>query len=253
MCVTFRKRLETTRLYTKSLNSIDTNWETMGIDVERVATKVLDEGLLCGICSDILEDPLMIDVCEHSFCRHCICRWYKTSKTCPTDRKSFTEDKLVKIPRFMNNHLNELKLKCVHYKNGCKVVATLETIDNHQKDCTFDPTERRVAVRTESPLRDLSFLIRSGYRYRFHHKLLMTSMTGEVKKNAIRLVKEALYCCGRVDFTAIAVFIKTYLEPKNARFWHCIVGTDFDCFVTASYCYLSVQFDGISIMAFKTL
>jgi len=225
----------------------------MGIEVERLECEKIDEGLLCGICTDILDDPLMIDVCEHAFCNDCIIKWHNVKNTCPKDRITFNAGKLVKIPRYMNNKLNELPLKCIYYKNGCKHVASLEVIDVHQRECTFNPDERRVTVRIECPMRDQLFIIRSGYRYRFHYKVLMTSMTGEIKKMGIRLAKEALHRCGRVDYTAIAGYMKTHLEPKNYRFWHCIVGNDFDCFVTASYSYISIQMDGISIMAFKTL
>jgi len=225
----------------------------MGIDPDRLLSKEVDEGLVCSICTDILDDPIMIDDCEHAFCRQCIHHWYRMNKTCPQDRKRFTENKLVKIPRYMQNHLNALMLKCFFYKNGCTYTSRLEAMDAHKMNCLFDPINCRIDIRIDNLLTEALFARRVQHRYRYEYNIIITSMVNESKKNALRVAKEALFQCGRTNFGLIATYIKRNIEPKDVKFWQCIVGTDFDCFVTASFSYISLKIDGISIIAFKTL
>lgn len=57
----------------------------MGYDIERFV-KPVNEGLLCCICRDVLEDPQQAP-CEHAFCSTCISAWLVTESTCPEDRQ----------------------------------------------------------------------------------------------------------------------------------------------------------------------
>lgn len=56
----------------------------MGYDVERFVGYV-NEGLLCCVCRDVLEDPLQ-SPCEHVFCSTCIHAWLVNHHNCPEDR-----------------------------------------------------------------------------------------------------------------------------------------------------------------------
>ena len=57
----------------------------MGFDVERFVNPV-NEGLLCCICRDVLEDPLQAP-CEHAYCSTCINGWLVHENCCPEDRR----------------------------------------------------------------------------------------------------------------------------------------------------------------------
>uniref|UniRef100_A0A8D0EQU5 RING-type domain-containing protein n=1 Tax=Strix occidentalis caurina TaxID=311401 RepID=A0A8D0EQU5_STROC len=57
----------------------------MGYDIERFVGYV-NEGLLCSICRDVLEDPLQAP-CEHAFCTACIHGWLVHHSNCPEDRQ----------------------------------------------------------------------------------------------------------------------------------------------------------------------
>ena len=64
----------------------------MGFDIERFVETV-NEGLLCCICRDVLEEPLQ-SPCEHAFCSSCIQAWLVAECTCPEDRQPLTSSQL---------------------------------------------------------------------------------------------------------------------------------------------------------------
>ena len=57
----------------------------MGFDVDRFVSPV-NEGLLCCICRDVLEDAVRAAECEHAYCRTCIRGWLVHEQKCPEDR-----------------------------------------------------------------------------------------------------------------------------------------------------------------------
>ena len=108
---------------------------SMGYDIERFEGTV-NEGLLCSICRDVLEDPLQAP-CEHVFCATCIHGWLVHEQICPEDRQSLTEADLRPIFRYMRNDLNQLRIRCINFENGCTLVTQLEHIAKHESECGF--------------------------------------------------------------------------------------------------------------------
>ena len=118
------------------------NITTMGYDIERFEDRV-NEGLLCSICRDVLEEPLQAP-CEHAFCATCINGWLVHEDTCPEDRQPLSAAQLRPIFRYMRNDLNRLRIRCVNYNDdenattaGCTVVTALEHIAKHEAECGF--------------------------------------------------------------------------------------------------------------------
>ncbi|XP_072024705.1 RING finger protein 151-like isoform X2 [Amphiura filiformis] len=107
----------------------------MGYDIERFEGTVND-GLLCSICRDVLEDPLQAP-CEHVFCSTCIHGWLVHEQICPEDRQSLSVSELRPIFRYMRNDLNQLRIRCINAENGCDVVYALEHIAKHESECGF--------------------------------------------------------------------------------------------------------------------
>ena len=104
----------------------------------------------------------------------------------------------------------------------------------------------------DNPSLEISLLDRIEKKRYYDYEVIRFSLPKPYKKKAIKLAKEALYLCGRLDFGHIAAYIKNHLEPEDQKFWHCIVGTDYDCLLTASNFYITIKIDGIYIIAFKT-
>jgi E3 ubiquitin-protein ligase NRDP1 len=78
----------------------------MGYDVNRF-DGVVEEELICPICSSILEDPIQASDCEHAFCSSCINQWLKQQPTCPVDRGPIYINNMVPVPRILKNLLSK--------------------------------------------------------------------------------------------------------------------------------------------------
>ena len=82
----------------------------MGLDVIRFRGGVVDEELICPICTGVLEAPMQAPVCEHAFCSACIREWISRGSggrsTCPVDRQEFTQNQLKPVPRILKNLLS---------------------------------------------------------------------------------------------------------------------------------------------------
>ncbi|XP_017579318.2 RING finger protein 151 isoform X1 [Pygocentrus nattereri] len=107
----------------------------MGYDVERFVGYV-NEGLLCCVCRDVLEDPLQAP-CEHAFCSTCIHAWLVHHHNCPEDRLPLDVTNLRPLYRYMRNDLARLQVRCVYRPQGCEVICALESIHRHEQDCDF--------------------------------------------------------------------------------------------------------------------
>lgn len=83
----------------------------MGYDVDKFVGEVHDS-FICGVCLDVLEDPVMIKECEHIFCRECITQILESRKPCPQDRKAFDSASLVKPYRLFFQFYDSLKIHC---------------------------------------------------------------------------------------------------------------------------------------------
>lgn len=83
----------------------------MGYDLDRFAGGVIDNELLCSVCSSVLEDPVEAP-CQHFFCGLCIKRWLEVSDICPTDRQPLRAKDLKQPSRLLCNLLARLEIKC---------------------------------------------------------------------------------------------------------------------------------------------
>ncbi|XP_072107967.1 RING finger protein 151 [Mobula birostris] len=107
----------------------------MGYDIERFIGYV-NEGLLCCICRDVLENPLQAP-CEHAFCTSCIHGWLIQNHNCPEDRQTLDTSMLRPLFRYMRNDLNRLQMWCRNKQHGCETICSLEAIDRHESECEY--------------------------------------------------------------------------------------------------------------------
>lgn len=94
--------------------------------------------LLCGLCSDVLEDPMQVHCPEdHMFCSHCIHKYVEQGQTtCPLcyttlDKNSF------QLSKFVQRQIGRLRIKCTYANNGCLWQGLLS--DNHIAECEYKP------------------------------------------------------------------------------------------------------------------
>lgn len=106
-------------------------------------------GIHCAICSDILEDPLMVRACQHTFCRDCIGRALREigPDRCPTCRGSLqSANDLTRPPRALTNLLDQLRIKCSHGATCQSKPMDLSVAREHEKNCNTKTHPRKLLV-----------------------------------------------------------------------------------------------------------
>ena len=95
--------------------------------------------LHCGVCMNVLKDPVMCRRNEHLCCRACIIPHLRISQTCPTCKELLTVETLRPASRGIRNLLAELKIRCEFHDRGCGEFIELENLERHVRDCGFAP------------------------------------------------------------------------------------------------------------------
>ena len=102
----------------------------------------IDEDFICGICREVLRDPLNLETCPHLLCRKCT-QGVK-NKVCPKCRLSFQTSSLASIP-FIQQKIINMKIKCVYHENGCEWTGTIGTDERnltaHLHECKWSSFE----------------------------------------------------------------------------------------------------------------
>ena len=87
-------------------------------------TKEAMEDCKCSICAGVLVEPMECSKCLNSFCKHCLDKWSKESKTCPLRCKNPNYHPSKKL----NSLLSSLKFFC---QNGCQEIIPYSSLNEH--------------------------------------------------------------------------------------------------------------------------
>lgn len=77
----------------------------------------VNEGLLCCVCRDVLEDPLQAP-CEHAFCRTCIHAWLVNHRNCPEDRLPLSVANLRPLHRYSHQRTENKSIVMANVVSG---------------------------------------------------------------------------------------------------------------------------------------
>jgi len=99
----------------------------------------VEEELTCGICLEILNEPVVVQCCRQKKKKKCIKEWMDERQTCPNDRRVLGSKSLVEPPRLIQNMISRLKICCDYTENGCKNVLVLDNLSSHLLECKFKP------------------------------------------------------------------------------------------------------------------
>ena len=113
------------------------SFQTFGYPDEQFET-VVNENLLCGICSGVFKDPVMCKN-EHCFCRGCITEHLENYHNCPCCNQDLTVETLADAPRILRNLLSEQRIRCDHHKRGCQEIVQLGNLASHVAVCGKAP------------------------------------------------------------------------------------------------------------------
>ena len=108
----------------------------MGVDPNLFVDPVPSD-CLCPICSEVLEDPLETQACQHAFCRPCISTWLGDHGSCPLCRHKLTHTGLHPLHRIWREKLHSLRVRCRHHDNGCTEDMQLVSLSDHVLSCSY--------------------------------------------------------------------------------------------------------------------
>ena len=90
----------------------------MGIDMDLISGKKGRTNFTCSICTDLIEDPVLIRYCQHRYCKTCIGGVVRHGRPeCPECRHPFDPDVDIVVARFMVLMMADILLECP--ENGC--------------------------------------------------------------------------------------------------------------------------------------
>ena len=96
----------------------------------------------CSICLEVLHEPVQCVKNEHYFCKRCITKHLKRSKTCPVCQDKLTPETLRPISRVVANLFEQfLSLRCKYASRGCTSAARDESLLSHEEECGFAPVQ----------------------------------------------------------------------------------------------------------------
>ncbi|ORX63024.1 hypothetical protein DM01DRAFT_1331118 [Hesseltinella vesiculosa] len=96
----------------------------------------LNPELLCGICHDLLDNPMQVHCAEdHMFCYNCILNYGKSS--CPSCMESLNNSNF-QLSKFAKRQISRLRIKCPSHALGCTWEGALE--DDHIQQCSYQMT-----------------------------------------------------------------------------------------------------------------
>ncbi|KAK4933826.1 hypothetical protein LTR66_015876, partial [Elasticomyces elasticus] len=96
-----------------------------------------DTNLTCGICRCPFVDPVVLEPCDHCFCRDCIrTAWSGGSRfglkgDCPTCRSSASLRDRGAVSKILRNILDEMRVRCPHQRDGCTAELNRGEVQDH--------------------------------------------------------------------------------------------------------------------------
>lgn len=98
-----------------------------------------DSNLMCPICHSPLVDPVVLQECDHCFCRDCLRQTWNTSEytpgipkgNCPTCRTACKLMGRGPVSRILVNILDDLVVKCPKHEEGCKAEIKRSEVQDH--------------------------------------------------------------------------------------------------------------------------
>ncbi|KAJ1436464.1 hypothetical protein B484DRAFT_445651 [Ochromonadaceae sp. CCMP2298] len=86
--------------------------------------------LRCGICMEIMRDPVLVCSNHHAYCRGCFAQWEQAANTnCPLCLAPLNEQPPARLARDL------IKQLVVHCPHGCKWTGQLQYCGAHLSVC----------------------------------------------------------------------------------------------------------------------
>ena len=119
--------------------------EFKGIGLNLVLSDYLNlaKKFICYFCKNLVKDPHCCGKCQECFCMECFIQYKKSKKNakCPyfdIETNKLCNNKLDEgydITNREKNLLNEIKLRCFNYNDGCEEILGYENFYRHANSC----------------------------------------------------------------------------------------------------------------------
>ena len=112
--------------------------------------------LICTCCHDILQKPLMITQCEHSFCGLCLTEWLRINESnpsCPECKIPVeASEESVKRAMFIFRLINSANVIC----KSCETAIPIIKYKDHAEKCSQSPRHNNPTTLTATEIMNLS-------------------------------------------------------------------------------------------------
>ena len=154
-----------------------------GHDKSKIVGMQLDQldEFVCGICHDVLNDPVFAQCCRQSYCRQCIEEWLEGHNICPNDRKPLTIDGVSEVPRLVINLIDKMQIRCDYSNKGCPEVTTIGTKVDHCKICMYNQCKTCGCDRMDDDHNCIRYLMKKN--------LELTEMNDKLSKKQLEFAK----------------------------------------------------------------
>ncbi|KAI8901996.1 WD40-repeat-containing domain protein [Globomyces pollinis-pini] len=95
------------------------------------------KSLICPICQDLLNDPVITSQCHHSFCNSCLSQSLSFELQCPLCRTKLSKSQF-HANLALHGLVQELLVHCPFHESGCPVTVRYENIQHHvENECLY--------------------------------------------------------------------------------------------------------------------
>lgn len=102
----------------------------MGIPVCRFSDKSC-EAFICAICLEVSIDPILVNGCQHIYCRQCVTG--RSITNCPTCQLPLSEPKWLEFEGLMSRIYHAFEVKCLN--ESCNQLLDIKTYSSHDDNC----------------------------------------------------------------------------------------------------------------------
>lgn len=102
----------------------------MGLDKNRFTNNISIDIFLCGICKDVVSDPVLTNQCEHYLCRACATPDIIICPSCGSIIDGYFEF-AVALRRIYSN----INIKCTY--ESCQEALTIANFIEHEQKCQY--------------------------------------------------------------------------------------------------------------------
>ncbi len=156
----------------------------------------IDEKLKCGICCNVLRNPISTK-CGHIYCARCLMSWTDYYGVCPEHCREVEVGSLkrqVQIEKVISGLLTHCKNKSA----GCMLQIVLSQKQKHERNCQYRSVGRKLLSKFSFSQHDIIVPAKEK-KYNIYHKRSRSSgssqSTAQIGAFAKRSPSSAAYFC----------------------------------------------------------